>query len=141
MVEVAYQLILAFKAYGEIGVDVVFEAATEVAAYACFAIYSIDIKHIVPYGETYQRIEMEFVGDVYQIVNVGVEVKHRHFIVLEEVVEGCLSAEAVSEEVLSLDADTDGLGHLCVVKDVSADGVGTFLCISAYAENGAEYGQ
>lgn len=76
LVEVAYQLVFAFKTYGEVGGEVVFNSATEVAAHACFAIYAVNIKHIVSYSETYQRIKMEVVGDVYQIVKVGVEVKH-----------------------------------------------------------------
>ena len=138
LVEVAYQLVFAFESDGEFGVDVVLEAATEVAADACFAVCAVDVNHVVTYGETYQGIDVEVFGDVYQIVDVGVEVKHRHFVVLEEVVEGCFAAEAVGEEVLSLDAEADGLSHLCVVKKVYTDGVRAFLRISAYAEDGAE---
>ena len=104
LVEVINQLVFAFKAYGELGVDVVFEAAAEVAAYACLAVNFVKVKHIVTYGKTYQGVDMEVFGEVYPVMDVGVEVKHRHFVVLEKVVEGGFAAEVVGEEVLGLDA-------------------------------------
>lgn len=84
LVEVINQLVFAFKAYGELGVDVVFEAAAEVAAYACLAVNFVKVKHIVTYGKTYQGVDMEVFGEVYPVMDVGVEVKHRHFVVLEK---------------------------------------------------------
>ena len=138
LVEVINQLVFAFKAYGELGVDVVFDAAAEVAAYACLAVNFVKVKHIVTYGKTYQGVDMEVFGEVYPVMDVGVEVKHRHFVVLEKVVEGGFAAEVVGEEVLGLDAEACRLGHLCVVKDVYADSVRSFLRICAYAEDGAE---
>jgi len=67
-------------------------------------------------SKTYERIYLELVTNVEQLVSVGVNLPHCEVVFREEVIERSLATNVVCEAVRTLDTKTERLDFCTIVK-------------------------